>query len=86
MRQTTFCVFICCGAMTTGHGLSTVAQDRPNVILIIADDLGYGEVECYSNVEERPLPTPHIDSLARTGVLCTHGYIRLFSRWRVRGR
>jgi len=56
------------------NGPSALAQDRPNVILIIADDLGYGEVQCYPNVEKTPLPTPHIDSLARNGVRCTQGY------------
>jgi arylsulfatase B len=45
---------------------------RPNVILIVADDLGYGELGCYGN---RDVPTPHIDSLARNGVRFTSGYI-----------
>jgi arylsulfatase A-like enzyme len=42
--------------------------------LIIADDLGYGEVECYPNVEDDRLPTPHIDALAQDGVRCSQGY------------
>jgi arylsulfatase A-like enzyme len=74
MRLATFCVFVYCWIMPSWQIQSTFAQDRPNVILIIADDLGYGEVECYPNVEEHPLPTPHIDSLASSGVLCTQGY------------
>jgi arylsulfatase A len=74
MRLATLCLFICFWTTTGGQARLTFAQDRPNVILIIADDLGYGEVECYSNVEEDPLPTAHIDSLAASGVRCTQGY------------
>lgn len=43
---------------------------QPNVILILADDLGYGELGCYGG----PVKTPHIDRLARQGVRCTDGY------------
>ncbi len=39
-------------------------QDRPNVIIINVDDLGYGDVGCYGATHVR---TPHIDKLAREG-------------------
>lgn len=45
---------------------------KPNVIVIVADDLGWGELGCYGG---REIPTPHIDSLARSGVRCTDGYV-----------
>jgi arylsulfatase A-like enzyme len=45
---------------------------RPNVVLILVDDLGYGELGCQGN---RQIPTPHIDSLARHGVRFTQGYV-----------
>ncbi|MEZ6039980.1 MAG: sulfatase-like hydrolase/transferase [Planctomycetaceae bacterium] len=38
--------------------------DRPNVIVILADDLGYGDVGCYGATHVR---TPHLDQLAREG-------------------
>lgn len=41
--------------------------DRPNVLLIYADDLGYGDVGCYGD-ELCRIPTPHIDSLAAGGM------------------
>ena len=44
---------------------------RPNVVLILADDLGYGDLGCYGN---RVLRTPHLDRLAAEGVRCTQHY------------
>jgi len=45
---------------------------RPNVVLIIADDLGYGEPGCYGGTE---IPTPHLDALATDGVRFTNGHV-----------
>jgi len=45
---------------------------KPNIILIFADDLGYGDVGCYGG---RLVPTPAVDSLARAGVRCTDAYV-----------
>jgi arylsulfatase A-like enzyme len=47
------------------------AQTRPNVVLIYADDIGYGDVSCYSATAP---PTPHIDRLARAGLRFTDGH------------
>ena len=41
----------------------------PNIVLILADDLGYGDVRCYN--EQSKVPTPHIDRLARDGMRFT---------------
>lgn len=43
----------------------------PNIVIIIADDLGYGDVSCYGATE---IVTPHIDALAARGLRFTHGY------------
>jgi arylsulfatase B len=45
---------------------------RPNVVFIVADDLGYGELGSYGG---REIPTPHLDSLAAGGVRFTQGYV-----------
>src|SRR5207237_3880217 len=45
---------------------------RPNILLIVADDLGYGELGCQGNPQ---IPTPHIDSLAKNGIRFTSGYV-----------
>ena len=47
------------------------AQGRPNVVLIYADDLGYGDVSAYGATK---LKTPHIDRLAREGVRFTDAH------------
>jgi arylsulfatase A-like enzyme len=45
---------------------------RPNILLIVADDLGYGELGVQGC---RDVPTPHVDSLAKHGVRFTNGYV-----------
>jgi len=45
---------------------------KPNIIILFADDLGYGELGCQGNDE---IPTPHIDSIAKNGVRFTDGYV-----------
>jgi arylsulfatase A-like enzyme len=45
---------------------------RPNIIVIMADDLGYADIGCYGC---KDIPTPHIDSLAQDGVRFTSGYV-----------
>ena len=45
---------------------------RPNILLIVADDLGYGELSIQGNPQ---IPTPHIDSLAKHGTRFTSGYV-----------
>ena len=51
--------------------LSVAAAETPNIIVIMADDLGYGDVSCYGATA---LQTPHIDRLAREGLRFTSGY------------
>ena len=46
-------------------------SDRPNVIFVLADDLGFGDLGCYGN---SVLRTPNLDRLAREGVRCDQYY------------
>jgi arylsulfatase A-like enzyme len=50
---------------------SAVAQPKPNVVFIIADDLGYGDLSCFG---QDKFETPNIDRLALNGMRCTHTY------------
>lgn len=45
--------------------------DRPNIIFILADDLGYGDLSCYGS---KHIKTPNIDRLAATGTSFTQSY------------
>jgi arylsulfatase A len=49
----------------------TNKQQLPNIIFILADDLGYGDVSCYG---AEKIQTPQIDRLAKEGVLFTDGH------------
>ena len=63
---------ICAGLFGMLLALSATAAERPNIVMILADDLGYGDLGCYGG---KWTPTPAIDSLARDGVRCTAGYV-----------
>src|SRR6056297_1485919 len=45
-----------------------LAAERPNFILIMADDLGYGDLSCYGS---QRIETPHLDQLAAEGIRLT---------------
>jgi arylsulfatase A-like enzyme len=51
---------------------SSGAQELPNIILIVADDLGYGDLGFQGS---KQIPTPNIDKLAKEGVVFTNGYV-----------
>ena len=52
---------------------ASFGSDKPNVVVIMADDLGYGDVGCYG-AKPKNLKTPHIDRLAKEGLKFTSGY------------
>ena len=51
---------------------SAAAKQQPNILLILADDLGYGDVRCYN--PESKIPTPHLDRLATQGMRFTDAH------------
>ena len=65
----------CCTLAALASCLAAVAAEKnrpPNVIVIVADDLGYGELGCYGG---KDAPSPHLDAMARAGARCTAGYV-----------
>lgn len=60
------------GREEVSHENDERPANRPNVVLLIADDLGYGELGCQGNPQ---IPTPAIDSLAAGGVRYTQAYV-----------
>lgn len=50
-------------------------EPRPNVVVILADDLGYADVSANLDPAVRRIPTPHIDRLGADGVRFTAGYV-----------
>ncbi len=58
-------------AAATGLRAQATQPARPNVVLIYADDLGYGDVSCYGATK---VATPNIDRLAREGVRFTNAH------------
>ena len=59
-------------AATAAVVLCSAEPRRPNILFIVADDLGYGELGSSGGTD---IPTPHLDALAAGGVRFTHGYV-----------
>jgi arylsulfatase A-like enzyme len=55
-------------------GFSNERPAKPNVVLILTDDLGWQDVKCYDIDEPSPMETPNIDSLAKQGVKFWQAY------------
>src|SRR5262245_46027031 len=53
-------------------GALHAADAKPKFVILLADDLGYGDLSCYGGAEVR---TPNIDSIARNGCRFTSGYV-----------
>ncbi len=54
------------------HCLAGAENARPNIVIILADDLGYGDVRCYN--AKSKVPTPNIDKLASDGMRFTDAH------------
>jgi arylsulfatase A-like enzyme len=73
-----FCVFVACALLLAcaapapaQSGQGARSQRRPNIILVVADDLGYGDLGAYG---QRRIRTPNLDRMAREGLRFTDAY------------
>ena len=60
-----------CAAMTAAEQSDAASARRPNILFILADDLGWGDLSCYGRPDYK---TPNVDKLARKGMRFTNAY------------
>ena len=68
LSATAILLTIVCVVQQTADGQT----ERPNVLLIVSDDVGYSDIGIYGG---RDIPTPHIDRIAREGIRFTNAYV-----------
>ena len=71
-NQILLCLIIVVAISADAVVSKSQAADQPNIVILLADDLGYGELGCQGNAQ---IPMPHIDSIAAAGVRFTNGYV-----------
>ena len=57
-------------ASTTSPSLAKASEDRPNIVIIMTDDLGFADLGCYGS----EIKTPHLDQLSKGGLRFTQFY------------
>jgi arylsulfatase A-like enzyme len=58
--------------LTGASAVHAQAPKKPNILVIVGDDMGYGDIGVHGC---KDIPTPHIDSIAKSGVRFTSGYV-----------
>ena len=63
-----------CLSMVSGTALAQAPVQKPNIILILSDDFGYGDMGAYGGGAGRGMPTPNLDRIAAEGMQFFHNY------------
>jgi N-acetylgalactosamine-6-sulfatase len=66
------CLVLVAGATFAARAAAAEPATQPNVVFILADDLGWGDLACYGHPQ---IKTPHLDRLAKEGTLFTQFYV-----------
>lgn len=72
MKRLATTLFLLSALFCSLPALQGAAADKPNILVIYADDMGYNELSCYGG---KHVPTPNIDSLAAGGLRLSQGYV-----------
>lgn len=66
------CTVLMLGGLLDTVRAASLEEQPPNILFILADDLGYGDVACYN--PESKIPTPNLDKLAADGMRFTDAH------------
>ena len=67
-------LLIALGILVGVDASASERPEKPNVVIIYTDDLGWQDVKCYDIDAPSPYETPHIDALAKRGVMFWNAY------------
>jgi arylsulfatase A-like enzyme len=62
------------GLVNCVSSVANSAPGKPNIVVIVADDLGYADV-LFNPLHPKEVTTPHLDALAKQSVICRQGYV-----------
>jgi len=85
VRAKSLTILALVGLVAALMATTAAAQDKPNVVIMLADNMGYGDLGAYgSGGEMRGMPTPRIDQLASEGLMLTQFFVEpgCTPRWR----
>ena len=73
LHRTMFFTFLLVITLSIPHFVSAAGMDdKPNIVLVLMDNFGYGEIGVYGGGVTRGAPTPRIDSIAAEGFQLTN--------------
>ena len=75
-RHTLLLAFVAATAslLASGTALAQAPVQKPNIVLILSDDFGYGDMGAYGGGAGRGMPTPNLDRMANEGMTFFHNY------------